>query len=285
MMNIFLFQLNHLIFWCRNRVIPIPSLPIIHEGKIFKYWLVFISCLSVLNQVHGSHGSTRFTCSTRTGGAAWRISGAPTLGSSVCEETSPGADQWQAVRENWEPPQLINFIGVPGMLWYCRTTTSPLVFFDWQHCPDLVWSCYISDKSQRLDGFNLIKEICWRATFASQFEIEWWNEEVFHWFWCSDVFIISWKCQKCWDLMQRFVHIIIDSSNKTRTSVKYTTSYLNRVVALLISVLPVTNVQMCGTINYKRKYLPDCMSAFFINGLLKPFGFQSKSWLTNILFR
>ena len=36
----------------------------------------------------------------------------------------------------------------------------------------LVWSCYISDKTERFDEFNLIKEICWRATFSSQFEIK-----------------------------------------------------------------------------------------------------------------
>ena len=41
MMNIILFQL-HLIYWWRNQVNPIQSLPIIHViCKIFKYWLSF----------------------------------------------------------------------------------------------------------------------------------------------------------------------------------------------------------------------------------------------------
>ena len=68
--------------------------------------------------------------------------------------------------------------------------------------------------------------------------------------------------------MQRSHHIIIDSSNKTRTSAKYTTSHSNSSRVVLISY---TASYKCGEpLITGEKYLPDCMSTFFINCILKP---------------
>ena len=122
MMNIQI--LNDLIFWCKNQVNPIQSLPIIHVLGSGPGWVKYLNIdlflslvsLSVLNQVHGRPWQADCSSSSPASPDASQTSPDLGLGSSVLEETSPGAQSVSVEQpltvtgSELKPPQLINFI-------------------------------------------------------------------------------------------------------------------------------------------------------------------------------
>ena len=98
-----------------------------------------------------------------------------------------------------------------------------------------------------------------------------------------DAFIISLKCQKCWYLMQRFHHIIVDSQLQLKQD-----KDISKIYNFIFEWgWADTSSYKCGEpLITGEKYLPDCMSAFFINCILKPpvpFMFQLLSSSTDII--